>query len=116
MYKTILSVILASLLLLVPMSANAAKGVLSFERNGMRITLTHKPCTNPMVISLFQMNGIDPKTFYAGTVSLVAEPKKKPTPLCYAVNPADANDLFLVDEEGNYGPMSLVEPKKAPGL
>ena len=113
MYKTISALILASLLLLVPMSASAAKTkVETFTVYGIEFTLTNKKCTDKKIIKLARELGMPKEVenkFLAGTVKDAKDGLQK---MCYMVSPADDNLLFVVDVLGNSG----VVPKKEMGM
>ena len=87
---------------------------LSFDYNGMRITLTHVTCKNKKVIAIAKEIDLKPELFsklYAGMVSI----EGKPVQMCYVVSPEDPNVILVIDENGSGGVINIAG-KKEPGI
>lgn len=109
MVKSIFVAVIASIALLTGMVA-FAKDTLVIKRDGMTVTLTKKACSVKPVLDLLEMSGLkDQYKWYNGSAVLVST--KESIKMCYAVNPADSNDLYIVDERGGNGPFKLNEKK-----
>lgn len=117
MFKRLLLSIFCSILLSFPTFAATLEAKIPQELGGETvITLTDDKCENPKILA-----NIKPEyqsNFQSGSVSFPVESKVTPEgklehknkkiALCWALNPQSPSNVFVIDEDGDFGEIPII--------